>query len=317
MGNITEFPYGISSFGIPVLSGFGSEDILTGDAFFVNSEGDAAVDSASHPDQGKSPGMPFATIDYAIGRCTANNGDVVYVMPGHDETPTASINCDVAGVWVRGLGWGNDRPTIRIGLTAATFAMSAESTRLSNVIFSLVDAAVTITFGIDISASGCIVENCEMKPHATSQFAVFLRADGGSADIEDVIIRNNRFIGLNAASGTAGMYLDRVNQIQVVGNFVSGYFEQEHALDNTSPSSAVELLRAYIVSNIFENFATSSGMAVELDTNATGVLAHNLVGTGLDFEAGFTQGSMLCWENYMQDTDDTSGGIIPGALSTS
>ena len=33
---------------------------------------------------------PFSTIDYAIGKCKASRGDVIYVMPGHAETVTAT-----------------------------------------------------------------------------------------------------------------------------------------------------------------------------------------------------------------------------------
>ena len=53
-----------------------------GDIFFVDSGAATAADSAG---AGRSPDAPFATIDYAIGQCAANNGDVIYVMPGHTD----------------------------------------------------------------------------------------------------------------------------------------------------------------------------------------------------------------------------------------
>ena len=45
---------------------------------------------------------PFATIDYAIGRCTGSRGDIIAVMPGHTEDIAAAggITLDVAGVAV-------------------------------------------------------------------------------------------------------------------------------------------------------------------------------------------------------------------------
>ena len=72
-----------------------------GKVFWVNNSGVL-------PDQGiagsnGNPGTylkPFASVDYAIGRCKANRGDVIYVMPGHSETITAAqgVDFDVAGV---------------------------------------------------------------------------------------------------------------------------------------------------------------------------------------------------------------------------
>src|SRR5690349_4202727 len=47
---------------------------------------------------------PFATLDYAIGKCSDNRGDIIFVKPGHAETLTAAaaIALDVAGVAVVG-----------------------------------------------------------------------------------------------------------------------------------------------------------------------------------------------------------------------
>ena len=55
---------------------------------------------------------PFQTIDFAVGRCRANKGDIIFVMPGHVETVTAAagLDLDVAGITLVGLGNGNLRP---------------------------------------------------------------------------------------------------------------------------------------------------------------------------------------------------------------
>lgn len=304
---LTAHPNGVSSFGMPIV-GVGEETITTGNVFFVDSGSVRASDgnAATEPD------TPAATIDGCIAKCTANNGDIIFVMPGHDENPLVSITMDVAGVWVRGLGWGNDRPTVTFGALGAEVAMSAASTRISGIIFDLGAVAATVTNAINITAAGCIVEDCEIKPHATSQFTNFLTA----TTVEDVTIRNNRFIGLATAAGTgSGMAINGCDYVRVHGNVVSGFWAGagQAALDNLTD----EVLRAYIVGNIFENNATSSGKAVDLDANATGLMAHNLLSTRLDFEVGFANGNMVLWENYMQDADDTSGAIIPTALSSS
>lgn len=103
-----------------------------GAILFVDSTHAAKSDSAG---AGRSPDAPLATIDYAIGLCTANKGDVIYVMPGHAETISAAggITCDVAGVSIIGLGWGTLKPTLTFGTaTTADILVSAANVRLKN-----------------------------------------------------------------------------------------------------------------------------------------------------------------------------------------
>jgi hypothetical protein len=208
------------------------------------------------------------------------------------------------------LGWGNDRPTLTFDADV-TFVMSATSTRVSNFIFSLAGTGTNITIAITIplGGDGSIVENCEFKMHATSQFQSFITVT--SAD--DVILRNNRCLGLHTVAGTQGFNITDANQMQIVGNYISGHFGVS-ALRN----SGTAVFRVYIVGNIIENKSSTGGdLAIDMADTGTGVLANNFFGTGLDFEAGFDPGNLSIWENYMWDADDTSGAIIPTALSTS
>ena len=71
--------------------------------------------------------QPFATIDYAIGKCTANRGDIIMVMPGSTETITTDggIAVDVAGVAIIGLWNGTQRPKILIDAAAAAVGVSS------------------------------------------------------------------------------------------------------------------------------------------------------------------------------------------------
>jgi len=61
---LTQFPNGISSFGIPVIGG-SQIPVTTGTYFFVD-------DSGSNANDGLDPDHPVATIEYAFGLCTAD-----------------------------------------------------------------------------------------------------------------------------------------------------------------------------------------------------------------------------------------------------
>ena len=130
-----------------------------GDIYFVDSGHAAATDSAG---SGKSPDTPLATLDYAFGLCTASQGDVIYVMPGHAETTTA-MAWDVAGVKVVGLGFGRNRPTF----TATTAATDL----------------------INVTAANGILENVRLVGAASGNTALL---DGSSA-ATDFVARNVSF----------------------------------------------------------------------------------------------------------------------------
>lgn len=76
----------------------------------------------------------FSTIDAAIGACTASAGDTIYVLPGHTEAVTAtSINLDIAGVTIIGLGSGSLKPTLTFGATDSVINVTAANCKLQNL----------------------------------------------------------------------------------------------------------------------------------------------------------------------------------------
>jgi hypothetical protein len=133
--------------------------------FYVHSTG-------SDGNDGLSWGKPFATLDYAIGKCTADKGDVILVMPGHAETTTA-IAADVAGIRIIGLGQGRNKPALT-ATTAATdlINVSAASVTLRNL--RLVGAASGNTALLDISAADFVGEGLILEPLAVPLMSVTL-----------------------------------------------------------------------------------------------------------------------------------------------
>src|SRR3989304_5533665 len=92
---MSNFNHGVKSFGVPVLPGIGG-NVYTGNVYFVSSTSTTRSDSPS----AGTKDAPFASIDYAVGRCTASNGDVIIAMPGHIETVAVNdgLAIDVAGI---------------------------------------------------------------------------------------------------------------------------------------------------------------------------------------------------------------------------
>jgi len=131
-----DFPGGVVINGMPVLNTYGNK------VFWVDSN----IGSDGNKGTWR---RPFATIDYAVGRCTANRGDIIFVKPNHVETVDSAgdLDLDVAGISVIGLGTGTHRPEIRftggtsdIDVDAANITFSGfELTQLTTASSTLVD----------------------------------------------------------------------------------------------------------------------------------------------------------------------------------
>ncbi len=291
------FSGGVSIRGLPILNTYG------GNLFWVDSG------SGSDGNDGTEK-RPWATIDYAIGRCTASNGDIIMVKAGHAETLAANITMDVIGVQVIGLGHGTLRPTITVGAFDGTVAMTAANSVLANIRFVLEDTDDTVASAITITADGCVVEGCETVVHATAQFTTHLTA----TDAQFVELRNNIFRSLHTASSTSGIVVDGCDDLIMVGNLIDGHFT-EHALDNSTPASADEILRAFIGYNTIQNRSSTAGdLAVDLDAAATGQFVNNWVIGGLaTTDANYEVGDMAILESYVSDSSGVDvWGILMG-----
>lgn len=124
---------------------------------------------------GRDPNSPVATIDYAIGLCTHDKGDVVYVMPGHNEgLGAAQIAVDVRGVSIIGLGRGYLTPRIDYDNAAASIDISASGCTLKNL--RLLPSVTAVLIAIDVMAgvTDTILEDIEALPGelaGTDEFA--------------------------------------------------------------------------------------------------------------------------------------------------
>lgn len=304
---LTAFPNGVSSFGVPVMGGV-SIPTSTGNYFFVDSG--AGTDSAATSSGfGKSPDRPFATIDFAIGQCSDNNGDIIVVMPGHTEalSGASAITVDVAGVQIIGLGTGNSRPALTWETAATTIVVSSASCRISN--FRLITGAEEVVVGIDVNAAGFVFDNNRMGEQDADSDEFLRCIDLATAT--DAVIRDNFFFAPSGDEANEFINLDTSHRFICVNNFMCGDLDDAAIMDSNTASA--DILIAY---NLVVNTASSGGAAIDLDTACTGMIAYNglaELGTGL---AGLDPGSCMTIENYIVNAVDEHGAIVPAATST-
>lgn len=164
---------------------------------------------------------PFATIQYAVSRCAANRGDIIIVRAGYTETVSsaAGLNVNVAGVAIIGQGRGSARPTITLaGSTAATLAISAANTLLSNLL--IVGGLDAIAVVVDITASDVILAGIEYRDTAATQCTIGFRA----TNVSRVQILNLVYRGDSSAGTSRGILLQGVADSEITIDYMDGNF---------------------------------------------------------------------------------------------
>jgi hypothetical protein len=228
------FANGISVRGVPLLSAH------PGMVFWV---GDAESGSAGSNSNPGTFAKPFATIDYAVGRCVADRGDIIVVKPGHTETVTAAagLDLDVAGIALVGLGSGSLRPTINF-TTATTADMDVDAANISMVNFLFTGGVDALAAPIDVNAADFALINCEWRD-VTGQATDVILAD---ANADRILIEGHFHNGAAAAGGASaialvGMDNPVIRNFKIVGNFSVG------AIDiRTTAAVDVDIFNGYI-----------------------------------------------------------------------
>ncbi|HDY68063.1 MAG TPA: hypothetical protein ENH85_09750, partial [Candidatus Scalindua sp.] len=139
---VTNYPNGVSSFGMTIIPGVGSE-VYSGNVWFVDSGDPNGSDNPHEPGNRLEP---FKTLDAAVSRSGvvsgSNNRDVIYMLSGDAETISGSgdsvgLDLDVAGLTIIGLGSGSDIPTITISGSTNTndIDVDADNITLVNLLF--------------------------------------------------------------------------------------------------------------------------------------------------------------------------------------
>lgn len=309
---VTNFPNGITSYGVPIM-GSTSPDVLAGNVFFVGATAAtkwiAGVDDPSYGSLEK----PFATIDYAIGKCTANQGDVIYVLPGHTETIAAAggITCDVAGISIIGLGNGDLRPTITWSATASSWLVTAANVLIKNIITTIsVDEVVSM---FAVSAAGCTLDAVDFKEYgakgATGQAIQFLLTTSGASNLT---IQNCRHRQLTAATA------DQV-WIQLVGTTNTRILRNSiHILAKASVNSicisgSTAVVEAEIAYNTILWLGATITSVINLVTTSTGMIHDNRLagGAAVLLAAIITADACYNFENYVTNSVINSGIIGP------
>lgn len=278
-----------------------------GEIYFVDSTASGASDSAGY---GNTPDKPFATLDYAVASCTADKGDVIYVMPGHNEgiTAAAEIDLDVAGITVRGLGRGSNKPTIDFDHQDASFAIGASNVRIENFRFRVSANAVTVGLDIEAAAVETQIIGCEFgyAETSTDEFTIALRNNVGC----DHTVIDGCFFDAGAEAAVTAISITGASDDVVIrnGRFIGAY--------STACINGITTLstNALIEGNSF--YQEDTEPAVELYTGTTGIIRDNDVKTNLaTMIVSIIADACFLFRNYYNEDVNPGTGTVMGTPS--
>jgi len=278
--------------------------IGVGYTFFVNSAGTHARDDAAH---GDSWVAPFATIDYAIGHCVANRGDVIEIAPMHTETRSAAsaiFDADVAGITLRGHGHGSLRPTLNYNHASAVCSVGASNVSISGIIFKAHITSVTKALDIEATVTGTLIEDCQftVDTAGTDEFTSCVNINDSC---DDTIIRGCLFAqGVSgaaaqailltvAATGPDGVIIE---DCTLTGSFSTGFvgFSGDFASTN------------FVFRRNLSLNTTANKSIVTLYTGSTGYITDNRFIQANTTTKAFTADAVVYANNH------TLGGSAPG-----
>lgn len=302
-------PGGLVAQGYPV---FGLPVFTTGKVFFVSSTSANCQDDPGH---GKSPERPYATLDYAIGRCTADNGDVIVLMPNHAETITGAggITADVAGITIHGVGTFNQRPRFLMDAgTSVSFLISAADVTVRNCVFASGHADVVTCF--DVTAKGATIVECEFVDNvANENFLSAIKATSTSDNNADGLkVIGCRYVSPDTACEEMIELNADVDQLVLHGNLY--VCEGATAGKFLLCATGKDITNCQITWNYNVNGMTANDLFIDNDTTAnTGIVAHNRCGhhdvTGA--HSLIDCDGVRLFDNLSVSTDTSSGFVLP------
>lgn len=220
------FANGLSVRGMPLLQ------MQPGQVFFLSNSAVVERDSRGGSDSNRGTFLsPFGTLAGALSHCLANNGDIIFVGPGHAETiadaTTTALN--VAGVAVIGLGSGSLRPTFTWSLATSTIKLAASNMSMQNCIFigaaATTFVAAAFTNANTVVATDFALDNCEFRDlDATHGFVAGITTGTTANQADGMSVTNCKVIRRLTsppAANTLVVHGATIDRFQFGGNYIN------------------------------------------------------------------------------------------------
>lgn len=312
---LTNFPNGVTSFGLPVLPGAGlSLPVSAGRVFFV--QGTIGIDATG---RGTDPTIPFRTINYASTQCRDNKGDIIIVMAGHTEVVSAAGTITLAkiGVTILGLGNGTNRPLITFTTaTSASVLVTAANVTIRNIVFDMASGAFdAVVAAITVTAANFTCDGCRcLMADATYQGVSFISLGAGA---NNATISNPDVVSTAAAGAAQAILVGAaISNVAIINPRIRGNFSVAALIANTGTNHVTDL--AVDGGQVWQTNGTAK-VIIDVTTGSTGLVANGrwrgtTWSTAADSVSSTSTG-LKYFQNYGFDdaTGAVSGVLVPAA----
>ncbi len=218
------------------------------------------------------------TLNEAINLCTADDGDVIYIAPGHTETMGAAadeVDVDIAGITIIGLGTGEVRPLFDYtGDVTGAFAIGADDVRIHNLQFLANVPDVNQAIEIETGAENFVLTGLHFNvvTAGTDEFldVITIAANCDNGVIDNCVFEMAGGASQSAINGAGTDYL-QISNCRAFGDYGVACIE-----DATTASVMVSILN-----NVLFNGTTggNAGLGdlpvISMKADTTGVIAGN------------------------------------------
>lgn len=325
----TNYPGGVSSFGVP-LTGQGSlYDMPCGEVLFVcNRSGVTGGDGSSRD----RPLTSIADAVVKINTSVVSQSAVIFVLAGHAENVTGSnifsaslVNTTAVvipiGTRIIGEGSGAARPTLTFTAAASTIALAAANCSVENMILLCPQSgSVTTAAMLTITAAGCSVRQNQFQG-AASATALCTTAISLSSAANDCNVLDNTGY---TVTGTPTSWLSTVGtagptRVTVQRNFINWLLTATTSgVIDTTANSVSGPTNMVVADNNLGNLTASSTVAIKFSASTMGVCAFNFLTTlaASAATAITTPGLLTMYQNQL--AQQGKQGIAPtvGGAST-
>lgn len=281
-----------------------------GNVFYVQS-----TNGSNTANSGTTPDKPLATIEAAINLCTANNSDVVIVLPGHTEAVTvSSLNLDVAGVRIIGVGVGSLKPTLTFAATDSRINVTKANCVMQNFRLTAAVGDVVTAFLHATAAQNTHYLDIEFAQSSTFNFINCYTL--GAANISDGCRWERNFLR-TADTGQLALAITAAAHNNL--KFYDNYVVHAAAAAGLLTAGAAELLGIDVRRNFVQTGQTDGSVGVLVITTGTassGCIVDNDMKTA-DAAANVAvpiASKVYAARNYIAGADEVGTVVAVGTL---
>ena len=258
---------------------------------------------------GKTPDAPFSTLAAASDSGNLASGDMVLIAAGHVDTVSAAAgwDCDTAGVYFKGLGWGELRPTVTLDTAdTADIDIDAASIVFDNMIFKA--NFLDIAAAIDVNAAAFTMRNCECRDLSTILNAKIWVLGASSTTSNQLVVENCEFHAFGTANTACVSLPGTSNRCKINDNVMIGDWGTGAIL------AAGAVTRISVLRNYISNLDAGDDKCINIADTSTGIVAYNGVGgreTDNSTDHISCGTTMVLIQNFAVDEGDRQGVLDP------